>query len=457
MAPGYHGLLVGREDHDGPKREAGGHHSRSEEHLLTSAVGGRADGGRIEVELCGVAIGFEAGDGGVDALDGGGGVEFGLVRGGGSGGAGRLVRRRVSAYCCGVIRLNYHLPGTAPATLLAREDRAGEPAKLTLIQYDADTVTEREFGELPELLEAFDSSKVNWINVDGIGDADLIRAIGERFGLHPLTLEDVLNTTQRPKVETFDDYLFLVSEMVYFDQEARLSVEQVSLFLGDAFVLTIQEERGSDVFERVRSRLRMGRGFARKRGADYLVYALLDAVVDQFFPVLEALGDGVEELEEELLAKPSKATLRRLYEVKRLLIQLRRAAWPHREIFGSLMRDDSERITQPTTVFLRDCYDHITQIIDIIESYRDLSAGLMDVYLSSLGFRTNEIMRVLTVVSTIFIPLTFLAGVYGMNFDTKSPYNMPELDWEFGYLYFWAVSALIVGATLLIVKRNKWL
>ena len=356
-----------------------------------------------------------------------------------------------------MVRLNYHLPGTAPATLLAREDLAGKPVALTLIQYDADTITERKFATLPDLMVAFDPAKVNWINVDGIGDVALIREIGEQFGLHPLTLEDVLNTSQRPKMETFDEYLFLVSEMVYFDQEGRLAVEQVSLFLGDSFVLTLQEERGADVFEKVRARLRLGRGFARKRGADYLIYALLDAIVDQFFPVLESLGDGVEELEEELLAKPTKDTLRRLYEVKRLLIQLRRAAWPHREIFGSLMRDDSDRITQPTTVFLRDCYDHITQIIDIIESYRDLSAGLMDVYLSSLGFRTNEIMRVLTVVSTIFIPLTFLAGVYGMNFNTKSPYNLPELDWEFGYLYFWGVSAVIVVVTLGIMKRMKWL
>ncbi len=341
--------------------------------------------------------------------------------------------------------------------MLAREDAEGAPAKLTLIQYDADTFAEREFASLSELMAEFDPSKVNWINVDGIGDAELLKTLGEQFNLHPLTLEDVLNTTQRPKVEYFDEYIFLVSEMVYFDQESRLAVEQLSLFLADSLVLTVQEERGSDVFESVRARLRLGRGFARKRKADYLMYALLDAIVDQFFPVLETLGDGVEELEEELLAKPTKDTLRRLYEVKRLLIQLRRAAWPHREIFGSLMRDDSDRVGSETTVFLRDCYDHITQIIDIIESYRDLSAGLMDVYLSSLGFRTNEIMRVLTVVSTVFIPLTFLAGVYGMNFNTKSPYNLPELDWKYGYLYFWGLSAVIISITLWIVKRKKWL
>ncbi len=356
-----------------------------------------------------------------------------------------------------VIRLNYHLPGTAPATLLPREDGHGEAPTLTLIQYDEGSVTEEEFATFDELMARFDPAKVNWINVDGLEDVAVLRAIGERFGLHPLTLEDVLNTTQRPKVETFDDHLFVVSEMVYFETKERLAVEQVSLFLGDSFVLTLQEVRGCDTFEPVRARLRNGRGFARKRKEDYLLYALLDTIADQFFPVLESLGDGVEDLEEELLAKPTKDTLRRLYEVKRLLIQLRRAAWPHREIFSALMRDDSGRLADGTAVFLRDCYDHITQIIDIIESYRDLSAGLMDVYLSSLGFRTNEIMRVLTVVSTIFIPLTFVAGVYGMNFNTDSPFNMPELDWRYGYLFFWAVSAVIVAITVTIAKRKHWL
>ncbi len=356
-----------------------------------------------------------------------------------------------------MIRLNYHLPGTAPATLLPRTDGEGKAPVLTLIQYDDQAIVERDFASFDELMTQFDPAKVNWINVDGLEDLGLLQAIGERFGVHPLTLEDILNTTQRPKVETFDEYLFVVSEMIYFERGDRLAVEQVSLLLGDSFLLTLQEERGCDTFERVRMRLRNGGGYARKRGADYLLYALLDTVVDQFFPVLESLGDGVEELEEELLASPTKDTLRRLYEAKRLLIQIRRAAWPHREIFSSLMRDDTGRLADGTTVFLRDCYDHITQIIDIIESYRDLTAGLMDVYLSSLGFRTNEIMRVLTVVSTIFIPLTFVAGVYGMNFNTDSPFNMPELNWRYGYLFFWGVSAAIVGVTVLIAKRKKWL
>lgn len=356
-----------------------------------------------------------------------------------------------------MIRLNYHVPGTAPATLLPRTEISDGPSLITLIQYDAETILESEIESFDELISRFDSTKVNWINIDGLADVDLLRKVGSHFNLHPLALEDVVNTAQRPKVEAYDDNIFIISEMVYFEDRDRLTFEQVSLFLGSNFLLTFQEEKGSDTFESVRKRLRSGRGFARSRKADYLAYALLDGIVDQLFPVLETLGDGIEDVEQELLENPNRNTLRRLYEVKRLLLQMRRAAWPHREILNSMMRDDTGRISQGTTIFLRDCYDHITQIIDIIESYRDLSAGLMDVYLSSLGFRTNEIMRVLTVVSTIFIPLTFVAGVYGMNFNTDSIFNMPELNWKFGYLYFWGVCLVIAAITFLIVKRKKWL
>lgn len=356
-----------------------------------------------------------------------------------------------------MIRLNYHLPGTAPATLLPRVGASAGPPAISLIQYDATSIEEVELDTFEELVEKFDPSKVNWINIDGLGDVDLLRKVGERFRIHPLALEDVLNTSQRPKVEPYEDNIFIVSEMVYFDADGKLTFEQISLFLGTNLLLTFQEEHGHDAFEGVRRRLRSGRGFARTRGADYLAYALIDATIDQLFPVLETVGDGIEAIEEELLERPTKKALRELYEAKRLLVQMRRASWPQREILSALMRDDSGRITPGTTIFLRDCYDHITQIIDIIESYRDLSAGLMDVYLSSLGFRTNEIMRVLTVVSTFFIPLTFLAGVYGMNFNTHSPFNMPELGWRFGYLYFWGLCALTALVTFIVVKRKRWL
>ena len=354
-----------------------------------------------------------------------------------------------------MIRINYHPPGTAPATLMPRA--GSKTSRITLIQYDQESILEADFDSLEELLTKFDPKKVNWIDIDGLNDITLMRKLGERFNIHPLALEDVLNTTQRPKVERFTDHFFIVSEMIYFGDADELSIEQLSMFLGDGYLITLQEECGHDVFETVRARLRSGRGFARKMKADYLAYALLDATVDHIFPVLEVVGDSIEDVEEELLDKPTRASLRKLYESKRVLLQLRRAAWPQREIFNTLMRDETGLIGRETQIFLRDCYDHTTQIIDMIESYRDLTAGLMDLYLSSLGFRTNEIMRVLTIVSVIFIPLTFLAGVYGMNFDTEMKWNMPELHWPFGYAYFWFICMAIVGGMLVFFKRKKWL
>jgi magnesium transporter len=354
-----------------------------------------------------------------------------------------------------MIRLRYHSPGTAPATLVSPAPKAGPPL-LTLIQYDSTRIFESQFENFEDLMEQFDPSLTNWINVDGLNDIELLRKLGEGFNIHPLALEDVLNTTQRPKVEYYTDHFFIVSEMIYQEGQ-RTTLEQLSIFLGQSYVLTIQEESEHDVFEQVRSRLRAGRGYARKMKADYLAYALLDATVDQFYPLLESLGDSIESIEEELLRKPTRETLRRIYEQKRLLLQLRRTAWPQREIFNALIRDDSGLILKETQVFLRDCYDHTSQVIDILENLRDLATGLMDIYLSSLGFRTNEIMRVLTVISSIFIPLTFLAGVYGMNFNTEHPWNMPELNWSFGYLLCLLVMASIAGGMVIFFKRKKWL
>jgi magnesium transporter len=356
-----------------------------------------------------------------------------------------------------MIRIKYHAPGTPPATLAHPDGETSRPSEISLIQYDAESIFEGRFNTFDELMERYDPAKVNWINIDGLGSTEVLRKLSERFSIHPLAMEDVLNTTQRPKVERYADHYFIISEMIYQEKERRIAVEQLSLFLGESYVLTLQEESGHDVFEAVRARLRSGRGYARKMKADYLAYALLDATVDQFFPILETVGDGIEDIEEELLNKPSKETLKKLYEDKRLLMQLRRAAWPQREIFSTLMRDDSGLVGEETRVFLRDCYDHTTQIIDILENFRDLAAGLMDVYLSSLGFRTNEIMRVLTVISSIFIPLTFIAGVYGMNFNTDKPLNMPELNWPFGYLFCLGMMATIACGMIMYFKRKHWL
>jgi magnesium transporter len=356
-----------------------------------------------------------------------------------------------------MIRMNYQVPGTPPATLIAKPKSGDKPPLITLIQYDADSIFEGEFETLQDLMQHFNASMVNWINVDGLHDLELLRELGRQFHIHPLALEDVLNTTQRPKVEQYADHFFIVSEMIYEEENGRIALEQLSIFLGTSYVLTIQEESQHDVFEQVRSRLRTGRGYARKMKSDYLAYALLDATVDQFYPVIETLGESVDTIEEELLDKPSRQALRKLYETKRLMLQLRRTAWPQREIFNTLIRDDSGLIAKETQIFLRDCYDHTAQIIDILESYRDLTAGLMDVYLSSLGFRTNEIIRVLTVVSSIFIPLTFFVGIYGMNFNTEYPWNMPELNWPFGYLLCLGVMAAIAIAMIVFFKRKNWL
>jgi magnesium transporter len=356
-----------------------------------------------------------------------------------------------------MVRLKYHVPGTPPATLISRPSADSKPPLISLIQYNEHSIFEGEFESFEDLMRRFNSSMVNWINVDGLSDVELLRKLGQQFNIHPLALEDVLNTTQRPKVEQYADHFFIVSDMIYEEQGGRIALEQLSIFLGNSYVLTIQEESERDVFEQVRSRIRAGRGYARRMRSDYLAYALLDATVDQFYPIIESLGELIETIEEELLDKPSKQTLRKLYEAKRLLLQMRRTAWPQREIFNTLIRDDSGLVLKETQVFLRDCYDHTAQIIEILESYRDLATGLMDVYLSSLGFRTNEIIRVLTVISSIFIPLTFLAGVYGMNFNTEQPWNMPELNWPFGYLLCLGVMGCVAIGMIMFFKRRNWL
>jgi magnesium transporter len=259
-------------------------------------------------------------------------------------------------------------------------------------------------------------------------------------------------------VESYGEHLFIVADMVYADEDERLCGEQVSMFLGPRLLITIQEAVGGDVFDPVRVRLRSGKGWIRKSGADYLAYALLDAIIDHYFPVLEDLGSGIEELEDEVLQHPDRTCVSRIHHFKRTLMQLRRFVWPVRDIVTSLMHDESNLVRENTKVFLRDCYDHSVQIMDLVETYRDVNSGLMDLYLSSVGMRTNEIMRVLTVMSAIFIPLTFVAGVYGMNFDNSTSWlNMPELHHKWGYPICLAIMATIAIGQIIFFKRKKWL
>ncbi len=355
-----------------------------------------------------------------------------------------------------MIRLKYPPPATPPGTLTTQRKLVKEEPTLTLIQYNENEFTEYLLTSISELLTKIRLDCVNWINLGGLGNLDMLRELGAAFNIHPLALEDVVHASQRPKAELFSDHFFIISEMVYW-KEQQIDFEQLSLFLTQHAVITIQEEGGFDVFDQVRNRLRIGRGFARKMGTDYLTYALLDAMVDTIYPILECVGDNIEAIEDELMERPSYGALKRLYKSKRVLLQLRRAVWPQRELLNTLIRDDSGLMSHGVQIFLRDCLDHATQIIDLLEVYRDLIAGLMDVYLSSVGVRTNEIIRVLTLVSTIFIPLTFIAGVYGMNFSTNSPFNMPELNWKFGYEYFWGLCFLCAGGLLLFFKAKKWI
>jgi magnesium transporter len=278
------------------------------------------------------------------------------------------------------------------------------------------------------------------------------------FGLHELVLEDIVNIPQRPKVESFEDQELIILHMVTSREDGRgFYDEQVSLILGKNYILTVQEEPENDVFEPIRQRIHRNRGVIRSQKADYLAYALIDAIVDGFFPVLEDYGERLEDLQDEVVENPTRQTLDKIHKIKRELLLLRRAIWPQRDAINSLIREESPLIDREVRVFLRDCYDHTVQVMDMVETYRELAANLMDIYLSSLSNSTNEIMRFLTVISTVFIPLTFVSGVYGMNFDTDIPWNMPELKMPLGYPFFWLVIMSISGGLLFYFWKKGWL
>jgi magnesium transporter len=343
----------------------------------------------------------------------------------------------------------YHRPGTAPGTLRAPEAPVSSPVKVTLIDYGPDHFEERQLTDIEQCFPYRDKPTVTWINIEGLHDVDLISRLGKHFGFHPLTLEDVLNCGQRPKLEDYGDYHFMVMKSLYHKDE-ELEIEQISFFLSGTYVITLQEVPG-DSFEAVRERIRHGKGQIRKMGPDYLLYALVDALVDEFFPVLEAYGERVEELEDEVIDKPTPEILNEIHRIKRELLLVRRTAWPEREVINALQREEAHLIRPETRVFLRDCYDHTIQVIDMVETYRDLASGLLEVYLSSASNRLNEVMKVLTIISTIFIPLNFIAGLYGMNF-----HRMPELDWRFGYPF--ALTLMLTVGVLLVIyfRRKRW-
>ncbi|MBI2825619.1 MAG: magnesium/cobalt transporter CorA [Planctomycetia bacterium] len=339
-------------------------------------------------------------------------------------------------------------PGDLPG--LVRPDPAAPPPVVHVIAYGPDDFIERRVTDCHQVSELVGKAAVTWVNVEGLGNAETIHTIGNLFHLHPLALEDVVNTHQRPKAEQYHGFLFIVARMAELHE--RCSMEQVSLFLGRNFVVTFLEDPG-DAFETVRQHLRQKQGRIRAAGAGYLAYALLDAVVDAYFPIVEEFGERLDSLEDEVVADPDRSTIAKAHRVKRELRTLRRAIWPLREAINSLSRDEHELIDDETRVYLRDCYDHTVQIIDIVETYRELDADLTDLYLSSLSNRLNEVMKVLTIIATIFMPMSFIASVYGMNFNTASPFNMPELNWPFGYLF---ALALMVVSTLGMLVYFRW-
>lgn len=351
---------------------------------------------------------------------------------------------------------NYSAPGTPPGTLEPHPEAAPQ-AVITVIHYTAEDYTETAVTDLQAYLKTVPDDGVLWINVDGLGDVTLLQLLGEHFHLHPLSLEDVLNIPQRPKLEDYGTYQFLAFHMALPYEEAGRT-EQVSLFLGPTYVLTFQEQAGSDLFEPVRQRLRQQRGRIRQYGPDHLAYALFDAAIDGFFPVLEAIGERLAALEDVILTTPTRQTLEEIYKIRRTLSVLRRILWPSREAVSAFERSDSVLVTEHTRVFVRDCYDHVLQVLDVLENYRELVTGLTETYLSSQSNRLNEVMKVLTIISTIFMPLSFIAGVYGMNFNSQaSHWNMPELNWVWGYPFALGLMAIIAVSLLVFFRRKDWL
>ncbi len=350
----------------------------------------------------------------------------------------------------------FHEPGSPPGTLVIDEDST--IPNIFLIDFNADNAVGVQLATPEECTPYLDSHSVSWVDVQGLGSEDVLQRLGQVFNLHPLVLEDVVNVPQRPKVEEYADQQVIIAQMVSLKPDGKGFVsEQVSFVLGRNYVLTVQEEPEFDTFEPVRQRIHNDKGSIRKQGADYLAYALLDTVIDGFFPVLENYGERLEELEEEVIEEPNQKTLDKIHKIKRELLLLRRAIWPQRDAINSLIRDGSDLISPPIYIYLRDCYDHAVQIIDMVETYRELASNLMDVYLSSVSNRMNEVMKVLTVISTIFIPLTFIAGVYGMNFDTDLAGNMPELKIPYAYVYCWIVMLAIAMSLLFYFWRRGWL
>lgn len=343
--------------------------------------------------------------------------------------------------------------GLPPGSLIHIGDKKKEEVKITVIDYDEGNFQEKVISEIQECFTFKDKPTVTWINVDGVHKVEIPEKIGECYAFHPLIIEDILNTDQRPKMEDFGDYIYVVLKMLNLDSRTNSIIsEQISLILGPNFVISFQEGREGDVFNPVRERLRAGKGKIRKMGADYLAYSLIDSIVDNYFIILEKLGEKIESLEERLVTNPTGNVLREIHNLKREMLFLRKSVWPLREVISTMAKGESSLIHPSTGIYLRDIYDHTIHVVDTIETFRDMVSGMLDIYLSSISNRMNAVMKVLTIIATIFMPLTFLAGVYGMNFK-----NMPELEWKFGYPMIVLVMLIVAVIMLYFFRKKKWI
>lgn len=339
-----------------------------------------------------------------------------------------------------------------PGTLHFRGQRRVDHVTISAIVYDPESIDEHVDLSVEDCREFLESGKTCWVNLTGLHATKTIRSLGELFSLHPLELEDIVNVFNRSKLDTYDNNLFIVSKMLSLsDEDDSIELEHVSLVIGSSFVLTFQEY-DEDVFDPIRERLRAGKGKIRRGGADYLAYALLDAVVDNYFVVLDEINDQIEELETMIIEQPTREALERVYHMRRELLRFRKAVWPLREVISFLTRTESEFLSESNQVFYKDVYDHILQIGEAIDANREILSSLIDVYLSSVSNQTNEVMKVLTIMAAIFIPITFIAGVYGMNFE-----HIPELHWDYGYYFVWGLMITVVIGLLVFFRRKGWI
>ena len=342
--------------------------------------------------------------------------------------------------------------GQAPGTMVHIGIQKAESTRISLIDYDLATVTEKKLNRISEVFPSFQSETISWTNIDGLHNMELFTELSKELKLHPLLMEDILDTGQRPKLEIYSDHLLVILKMITWnDQEKRIDFEQVSFVLGKNYLLSFQEHQG-DVFEHVRLRISNPQSRIRKMGADYLLYSLLDAIVDNYFLMLSTVGDQIEELEEELIENPSNDILSIIHHLKRDVLFLRKSIWHLRTVISNLNREDFQYITPELHTYLRDIYDNTVQVMDTIETYREIISGMLDIYLSSLSNRMNQVMKVLTIFAAIFIPLTFVAGVYGMNFQ-----YMPELSYKWAYPIWWVIVIIITVGMVLYFKKKKWL